>query len=366
MYDPFFTSKKPKDNPASVLPKSGDAKVSNVLYGIKPNIFFKKKQNLVDLMNEQRIIACFQNDPKWKNDPNPLENPKYWQLFFALNLKFKLNLAVLLILLDLPWTLGKIGSTFDNILFKTIKLKSFHFFKLGLKAFIFKLTKLELLAVENRIKTGKKKKKEKSEENNSDIVESQLPLQTAGTIFHFYLLCSIVRTGLVAFHIGHLFQLADTLLVDSVLFLSYLWYQFEYLKYRVIAITASANILFFCKIAADSDNAAWKDILYSCIIFNCGILSMANSLYLASKEQLLTVVDDLSNRTQLHEERKEHASIMNSLMPAPVTEQILLKGDVPIYRKDVTIGFVYFTFYNKSTMQKIKDNSTCVEILHYL
>ncbi|ETO07075.1 hypothetical protein RFI_30317, partial [Reticulomyxa filosa] len=203
---PFYF-KKPKDNPAPVLPKLGDAKVSSVLYGIKPNIFFKKKQNLVGLMNEQRIIACFQNDPKWKNDPNPLENPKYWQLFFALNLKFKFYIVA---------ACGFISVCYLFYLSKLYKNKK------------------KLFAVESRIKLEKKKKTEKSKEDNSNVlVESQLPLQTAETIFHFYLLCSIVRTALIGFYTGHLFQLTDALLVDLLLFLSYLWYQFEYLKHRV-------------------------------------------------------------------------------------------------------------------------------------
>ncbi|ETO15464.1 hypothetical protein RFI_21901 [Reticulomyxa filosa] len=172
---------------------------------------------------------------------------------------------------------------------------------------------------------------------------------------------------LVGIYIGDIFQLTDTLLIHSLLFLSYLWYQFKYLKYRNIAMVIIANILYFIKICFNEDEEdTWKEILYSCLVFNCGILSMIKSFYFTTKQQLRTMADDLSNHAQLRVERKEHTRIMNSLMPAPVTEQILLKGDVPIYRRDVTIGFVYFTFYNKITMEKIKDNSPFVKVLHHL
>ncbi|ETN98791.1 adenylate cyclase [Reticulomyxa filosa] len=240
--------------------------------------------------------------------------------------------------------------------------------------------KKEHFAVEKRIKPEQKRKKKenKDEDNLNVLVESQLPLQAAENAFWFYLFCSALRVVIVSLYMGHIFQLKQknehsvylldyTLLIHSLLFLSYLWYQFKYLKYRNVTIIITANILYFTKIAADKDDrVTWNDILYSCIVFNCGIVSMTNSFYFTTKQQLCTMIDDVSNRARLHVERKEHARIMNSLMPAPVTEQILLRGDVPIYTRDVTIGFVYFTFYDKVTMEKIKDNSSFVEVLHQL
>ncbi|ETN98792.1 hypothetical protein RFI_38697 [Reticulomyxa filosa] len=106
--------------------KKKDEKASAILHRAKPNIFFKTRQSLVDLINEQHISTCFQNDSQWKNDPNILDNEKYCQLFFAFNLKFKLYLAFMLTLADVPWILGKIDPTIDNILLKTIKLNSFY------------------------------------------------------------------------------------------------------------------------------------------------------------------------------------------------------------------------------------------------
>ncbi|ETO11557.1 hypothetical protein RFI_25821 [Reticulomyxa filosa] len=233
----------------------------------------------------------------------------------------------------------------------------------------------KLFAVEKRKKLEqKRKKKENKDENNLNVlVESRLPLHTAENIFWFYLFCSTLRMILIGCYTGHIFQLQqsdklqDTLLIYSLLFLSYLWYQFKYLKYRNVAMVIIANALYFIKVTLnENDKDMWKDILYSCIVFNCGILSMIKSFYFATKQQLQTMIDDVSNHAQLRVERIEHTRIMNSLMPAPVTEQILLRGDVPIYTRDVTIGFVYFTFYHKGTMEKIKDNSPFVEVLHYL
>ncbi|ETO11556.1 hypothetical protein RFI_25820 [Reticulomyxa filosa] len=120
------TEIKTKKTHTSIFPNLEDENVSAVLYGVKSNIFFKTRQSLVDLINEQHIITCFQNDSQWKNDPNILDNEKYCQLFFAFNLKFKLYLTVMLTLVDLPWILGNVDSTINSILLKTIRLKNFY------------------------------------------------------------------------------------------------------------------------------------------------------------------------------------------------------------------------------------------------
>ncbi|ETO21233.1 hypothetical protein RFI_15972 [Reticulomyxa filosa] len=218
-----------------------------------------------------------------------------------------------------------------------------------------------------------KKKQQKSQEPNKDtnslktLNESGLSLQTAENIFRLYLLMSTIRMAVIAYSVGYFFQVLDCLLVHSSLFISYLWYQFENLKYNCISVLVTLNFVYLVKSLHDSDDKfSWGNIFYSLIVLNCGMLAMTNSLYLASKRQLYTANDDLFNRVQLHLERKEHTCIMNSLMPAPVTEQVLLKGEVPIYRKEVTIGFIYFTFYDKTTTHKIKDISSCVDILHYI
>ncbi|ETO15283.1 hypothetical protein RFI_22081, partial [Reticulomyxa filosa] len=286
--------------------KLKDAKVSTVLYGVRPNIFFSRKTNLADLENEQHVISCFQNDNKWIHDPNPLNNRKYCQLFFAFSLKFKLYLAIALMILDFA------NSREYSLLIFTI---------LNLRMTIIALY--------------------------------------MGYLFHFYF------NYLQIWSFFELNRTLDLLLVDSLLFLSYLWYEFKYIKYCGISIVVAANILYFINSIADNDGFSWEKICYSCLLINCGNLSMINSLYLVSKQQLCTGAETLFNRIQLHIERKEHTYIMNSLMPAPVTEQVLLKGETPIYGRDVTVGFVYFTFYDKLTTQ-IKDNSSCVEILHHI
>ncbi|ETO15463.1 hypothetical protein RFI_21900 [Reticulomyxa filosa] len=154
--------KKEIETHASILPNLEDEKVSAVLYGAKPNIFFKTRQSLADLINEQHIITYFQNDSKWKNDLNIPDNEKYCQLFFAFNLKFKLYLTIMLTLVDLPWIL-KVGHTIDNILLKTINYITAicGFISICYLFYLLKLyeKKKQLFAIEKRSKLERKRKK---------------------------------------------------------------------------------------------------------------------------------------------------------------------------------------------------------------
>ncbi|ETO14382.1 hypothetical protein RFI_22988 [Reticulomyxa filosa] len=359
---PFQRKKNKKETDKQISPNLKSPKLSAVLYDVQLNLFFKKR-NLIDLVNEKHIVTCFQNDYKWRDDTNPYNN-NYCKLFFAYNVKFKIYLSIVLTILDAQW-----ASEPFNL------------------AFVSRLLGFTHTAVAVSGITEKKKEKEQNKDENANVlIESQLPLKTADYIFDLYLFASTLRMILLIFYTGRLFQLCkyknelllfsnwsflnrllDILLIHSLLFLSYLWYQFRQVKYRSITIVLTANLLYFTNILSnDNTHFTWKDIFYSCVLLNCGTVSMVNCLHLASKQQINTLIEVLFHRVQLHLERKEHTRIMNSLMPAPVTEQILLKGETPVYERDVTVGFVYFTFYEKLTMQKVKHNSLCMETLHHI
>ena len=61
--------------------------LAEVITGNKKSIFFQFGESLIDIRSEKHLIACFETNSEWKK--NPMNHIYSFQLFFALNLKWK-------------------------------------------------------------------------------------------------------------------------------------------------------------------------------------------------------------------------------------------------------------------------------------